>query len=93
MVNVLDKIRAKMIIEKNMLFKLKRDMWYYGDRNTNGKSYTSDGGFIKSGDFVLVLDVIYNKGGSVSITGYHSDYNNVYLVINVGDTSYYFNQV
>ena len=68
-------------------------MWYYGDKDTNGKSYTADGGFMKSGDFVLVLDAVYNKGGSVSITGYHSDYNSVYLVINAGDTSYYFNQV
>ena len=80
-----------MIINKNKLLVLKRDIWYF---DSNPTEHHHDGGFLDKDDILLISNIKgnINSSGSLTIECLHHQEKKVYLVISSEDVGYFFKE-
>ena len=78
-----------------MLITLKRKTWYYetNDPKTRRKDGYPAGGFLDKGEQLLVCEIKKIKKGALKIKALHYTKNNVYMIFDKENTSYFFEAI
>tara|TARA_S200000501_G_C20438721_1_gene575591 strand:+ start:295 stop:564 length:270 start_codon:yes stop_codon:yes gene_type:complete len=81
-------------IKANILIELKRKTWYYetSDIEKRRKDGYPAGGFLSKGEKLLICEVKKNQD-ALKIKALHYKKNNVYMIFNKEDTSYFFEAI
>tara|TARA_B100000927_G_scaffold259124_1_gene227935 strand:+ start:167 stop:439 length:273 start_codon:yes stop_codon:yes gene_type:complete len=82
-------------IKENMLISLKVKTWYYetSDIKKRRKDGYPAGGFLDRGEHLLVCEIKKRKKGVLKIKALHRTKNNVYIIFEKGNESYFFEAI